>query len=136
MLEIRGMSKSEFILYIKGFKFWVERARGYALWLNILMIFDIWRTGKMEWWQAIAIGVPSLVFVLFIDYRWLFPAEAASSTQANPEWVRKWALVTELVNLVKSLTADIQALRAEIQDLKQRVPELPSVLIGEPEHGV
>jgi len=100
------LNKEDLKNYVRGLKFWLERARGYALWLNVLMIFDIWRGEKIGWGLAILFGIPSLISILFIDYKWIFPGEAKASTIANPEWVEKWNnVMNELNNIKKMLKA-------------------------------
>ena len=101
--------------YVKGLKFWLERARGYALWLNIFLLFDIWRVQSgYSWGFFFVVGIPSLIVLLYVDYKWIFPGEAASSTRANPEW-------NVLLKKIDALKTQVERLQHEKTDTSKSV---------------
>jgi len=75
--------------YLKGWKFWAERARGYALWIQALLIIDIWlRTSSFFTWPiVIMLLVPITALIMYLDYKFVYPGEAESAFKANPEWL-------------------------------------------------
>jgi hypothetical protein len=90
--------------YLKGWKFWAERARGYALWVQAILIIDIWlRTSSFFSWPiVVAILTPITVIIMYLDYKFIYPGEAASSWKANPEWMALRQEVRELKELIES----------------------------------
>jgi len=107
-------SKAEFIEYVKGFKFWVERARGYALWINILLLFDLWR-GKYDlgWDTFFLVGITVTSVILVIDYLWIYPGEVTSATKKNPQW-------TVLMNKVDETRKETVELREMLKRLLEK----------------
>lgn len=96
-------NKKETVEYVKGIKFWLERARGYLLWFNVIMIFDIWKSGRdnISFGTILLIGIPIALLVMYIDYRWIWRWEASASTKTNPEWLEKWDVLMKEISEIK-----------------------------------
>jgi len=74
--------------YARGWRFWLDRARGYGVWLQAVILLDLWRRGAaFSVWCVVVGGFVGILVLLILDHKWIYPKEAAAIFRANPEWM-------------------------------------------------
>ena len=75
--------------FLGRLKFRAERVRGYALWVQALMMADIWLSSRgFSWWVALLVGIPTFLIVYYVDRKYIYPSEAETAWRDNPAFQR------------------------------------------------
>lgn len=84
-------------------KYGVGRVREYVIWLQTLIIFDLWTRNQpyIAWWLIWVLAPVGAYLIYYFDKKTVQPSEFETLYKRNPEWVRLMRRLDKIEELIQ-----------------------------------